>query len=101
MLVEHGEPHTIAPPEQVLDPGGLLQTVISLRKENRGFLTGLPVGFHISGESGAVEEMVSVIPRPSPSVSGEELYEQWWRKPGMCQRREGSLGIEETVTLRK
>lgn len=78
-----------------------METVISLRKANRGFPTALPVGFHISGGSGAVEELVHVIPRPSPAVSGEELYEQGWRKPGMCQRREGSLGVEGTVTLRK
>ena len=88
-------------PSKCWTPGGLLETVISLRKANRGFPAALPVGFHISGGSGAVEEMVRVIPRPSPAVSGEELYEQWWRKPGMCQRREGSLGVEGTVTLRK
>ena len=82
-------------------PGGHLETVISLRKANRDFPTGLPVGFHISGGSGAVEEIVGVIPRPSPTASGEELYEQWRREPGLCQRREGSLGVEGTVTLRK
>lgn len=78
-----------------------MEMVISLRKVNRDFPTGLPVGFHISGGSGAVEEIVGVIPRPSPTASGEELYEQWRRKPGLCQRREGSLAVEGTVTLRK
>lgn len=35
---------------------------VSLKRTNGGFSTSLPVGFHISEGSGAVEEIVGVVP---------------------------------------
>lgn len=49
VLVDCGGPHTIAPPQQVLDPRWPFGDDCFIERTNGDFSTSLPVGLHISG----------------------------------------------------
>ena len=76
MLVEHGDPTPSPLPSKCWTSGSLLEMTISLRRRRRncGFPTGLPLGFHISGGSGAVKEIVECDSEVRPSrIMGRAL----------------------------
>lgn len=65
------------PPSKGWTPAGLLEMTVSLRRTDGDSSAGLPVGSHISGGSGAVQEVVGVILRRGPLACAKEEKALW------------------------